>query len=140
VQTYGGASGTTGLPASCDKLRWQPPHSHSIVSCPCERLNFLDFLEVCAEFTVTSTAKLFRLLAIDPDGSYLENANLTRNRHHYAPSKPLAKFCGHVDLTEKMSIELVQIFCRNPILCVNSSADLLHLVSTEEIHSIRMRR
>ncbi len=43
------------------------------------------------------------------------------------------KFCGHFDLTEKMSIELVQIFCRNPILCVNNSADLLHLVSAEEI-------
>ena len=32
-----------------------------------------------------------------------------------------------------MPIELVQIFCRNPILFVNSSADLLHHVSAEEI-------
>jgi addiction module HigA family antidote len=32
-----------------------------------------------------------------------------------------------------MPIELVQIFCRNSILFVNSSADLLHHVSAEEI-------
>jgi len=32
-----------------------------------------------------------------------------------------------------MPIERVQIFCRNPILFVNSSADLLHHVSAEQI-------
>jgi hypothetical protein len=58
-----------GLTANRGKLCRQPPHSHSIVSDTYKPLKLIDLLAGYAELTVTSTAKTFRLGAIDGDRS-----------------------------------------------------------------------
>jgi hypothetical protein len=50
-------------------MGWRPGHSHSIVSGTYKYLKVREFISGCAAFTVTSTAKNFRLRAIDGDRS-----------------------------------------------------------------------
>jgi hypothetical protein len=57
----------SGLTATRGKLCRQPPHSHSIVAGTYKRLKLMPFSSGHAEPTVTSTAKNFRLRAIDSD-------------------------------------------------------------------------
>jgi hypothetical protein len=52
-------------------MGWRPGHSHSIVSGTYKYLKVREFISGCAAFTVTSTAKNFRLRAIDGDRSRL---------------------------------------------------------------------
>ena len=49
------------------KVLLRPRHSHSIVSATCKRLKIRDFFTGLAEFTVKSTARNFRLRAIEGD-------------------------------------------------------------------------
>jgi hypothetical protein len=61
----------SGFAASADraKIGRRPPHCHSIVSGTYKHLKVQEFLSGYGAFTVTSTAKTFRLRAIDGDRS-----------------------------------------------------------------------
>ena len=127
-----------------DKLGEHPAHSHSIVSGTYKHLKIRDFLAGYAKFTVTSTAKTFRLGAIDGDSCRTTDTSpLAPSQlefHDQLWSYIVMKQVRIAELKSKLSEFLRTVQRGESLEVLDRNTAIAHIVPIREQHGLRIRK